>query len=89
MTPKEVELILSNGLFIFPIFQEYGGGNSVYNAVVSSGTIIYFAVDYDPQPAEIQNYVVPYFEGVFEALLNSNNANKYLVGVYGKRTLCN
>lgn len=53
------------------------------------GTIIYFAVDYDPQPVEIQNYVVPYFEGVFEALLNSNNANKYLVGVYGKRTLCN
>ncbi len=105
MTPEEVELILSNGLSIFPIFQEYGGGNSAfsktkginngnsaYNAAVSlgipSGTIIYFAVDYDPQTTEIQNYVVPYFEGVCESLSNSNKTNKYLVGVYGTRNVC-
>lgn len=105
MTKEEIELILSNGLSIFPIFQEYGGGNSAfnktkgiqngdsaYNAAVSfgipSGTIIYFAVDYDPQTAEIQNYVVPYFTGVCESLLSNDKINQYRVGVYGTRNVC-
>lgn len=76
MTKSEVELILKNGLSIFPIFQEYGAENSAFNQqqgythaqkavqaaydlCIPSGTTIYFAVDYDPQEAEITNYVYP------------------------------
>lgn len=48
-------------------------------------SIIYFAVDYDPQDWEIQNKIIPYFQGVRTALLNDKN---YVSGIYGTRNVC-
>ena len=31
---------------------------------IPHGTTIYFAVDYDPQQSEIENYVIDYFKGI-------------------------
>lgn len=45
-------------------------------------SIIYFAVDYDAQEDSIRSKILPYFEGVNEALLD------YKVGVYGSRNVC-
>ena len=103
MTKSEVELILKNGLSIFPIFQEYGAANSAFNQqqgythaqkavqaaydlCIPSGTTIYFAVDYDPQEAEITNYVYPYFKGINQYF--SQIDSPYNIGVYGTRNVC-
>lgn len=103
MTKSEVELILKNGLSIFPIFQEYGAENSAFNQqqgythaqkavqaaydlCIPSGTTIYFAVDYDPQEAEITNYVYPYFKGINQYF--SQIDSPYNIGVYGTRNVC-
>lgn len=48
------------------------------------GTVIYFAADYDVLTADIEKYIIPYFEGVRELL-----SEYYKVGVYGPRMLCN
>lgn len=103
MTKSEVELILKNGLSIFPIFQEYGAANSAFNQqqgynhaqkavqaaydlCIPSRTTIYFAVDYDPQEAEITNYVYPYFKGINQYF--SQIDSPYNIGVYGTRNVC-
>lgn len=104
MTAEEINLILENGLSIFPIFQEYGGGNNAFSRVtgvnnaysahaaaeglgIPFGTTIYFAVDYDPQTTEIYDYIVPYFEGIYEAF-EFHCKRTYGIGVYGTRNVC-
>lgn len=47
-------------------------------------TTIYFAVDYDVRTADIEKYIIPYFENISRTLGSS-----YQVGVYGPRAVCN
>lgn len=50
-------------------------------------SIIYFAVDYDPQGHEIHEYVHPYFEGIRDKLLEGGS-HTYRIGIYGTRNVC-
>ncbi|GAA3007592.1 hypothetical protein Sfulv_51280 [Streptomyces fulvorobeus] len=50
------------------------------------GTTLYFAVDYDAQQWEIDQAIVPYFNGVVAGL--ANQGKKYFHGVYGSRNVC-
>lgn len=50
------------------------------------GTTIYFAVDYDAVPEEIDSAIVPYFHGVAAGL--AYNGKRYIHGVYGSRNVC-
>lgn len=54
---------------------------------IPSGTIIYFAVDCDPQDSEITNYIIPYFAKIFETIVNVYK-NEYRIGIYGTRNVC-
>ncbi len=54
------------------------------NIYIPENAIIYFAVDYDFMDDEVTNRVVPYFEGVYEIMQNSD----YRVGIYGSRNIC-
>jgi peptidoglycan hydrolase-like protein with peptidoglycan-binding domain len=49
-----------------------------------AGTRIYFAVDFDVTDDQIENYVVPHFDGIGTALENSG----YVLGIYGPRNAC-
>lgn len=50
---------------------------------IPEGNVIYFAVDLDPQNADITNYILPYFREL------SNNMDKgFKTGVYGTRNVC-
>lgn len=49
---------------------------------IPADTIIYFAIDFDTTDADIQQYVIPYFKGVWE------NIGDYWVGIYGTRNAC-
>lgn len=55
-----------------------------------AGSAIYFAVDTDFSVAEIQSFVVPYFEGVREGLSTAVNAAPlpFRVGIYGSGLSC-
>ena len=65
---------------------------SAYNAAKSFGlpygTIIYFAVDFDAMDYQITNSIIPYFKGVYNAMLNESRGMRYKVGVYGARNVC-
>ncbi|MEU4682581.1 glycoside hydrolase domain-containing protein [Streptomyces xinghaiensis] len=50
-----------------------------------SGTIIYFAVDYDAMDGEITDFVLPHFRGVMRTIGENSG---YGVGVYGPRNVC-
>lgn len=50
---------------------------------IPKDTIIYFAVDFDAQDHEIQNYILPYFKA-----LSENFDPEYKIGVYGTRNVC-
>lgn len=50
------------------------------------GTPIFFAVDYDASPEDINGVIKQYFEGVQAAL--DDAASKYKVGVYGSGRTC-
>lgn len=52
----------------------------------NTGTVIYFAVDYDATQAEIDSNIVPYFNGVVAGL--ADRGKKYIHGVYGSRNVC-
>lgn len=54
---------------------------------IPTGETIYFAVDCDPQDANITNYIIPYFKKVNEVMRNNYN-NKYVIGIYGTRNVC-
>jgi peptidoglycan hydrolase-like protein with peptidoglycan-binding domain len=51
-----------------------------------AGTIIYFAIDFDATGEQISSNVIPYFQGVQQAL--RTKGGKYRVGVYGSRNVC-
>jgi hypothetical protein len=54
-----------------------------------AGSAIYFAVDADFSAAQIAQFVLPYFEGVHEALdAASGGVSVYRVGVYGSGLVC-
>lgn len=50
---------------------------------IEDNSVIYFAVDTDPQDAEITTYILPYFKSISE-----NISNNFKVGVYGTRNVC-
>lgn len=50
---------------------------------IPKGAIIYFAVDTDPLDYEIQDMIIPYFQG-----LSENFDLDYKIGVYGTRNVC-
>jgi hypothetical protein len=52
------------------------------------GSAIYFGVDVDAMPNEIQDNVIPYFKGVAAALTAANGLPLYQVGVYGSGATC-
>jgi peptidoglycan hydrolase-like protein with peptidoglycan-binding domain len=102
MTSDELEIIFSNGLSVFPIFElgntlsyftEEQGRSDANAALIAakdigfeSGTIIYFAVDFDALDEEVTNNVIPYFKGINEQFSNDNY--NYLIGIYGPRNVC-
>jgi peptidoglycan hydrolase-like protein with peptidoglycan-binding domain len=57
------------------------------NLGFKSGTILYFAVDYDATDDEMECLMFPYFTGIKEAV-ESSRLIPYRVGVYGTRNLC-
>lgn len=65
--------------------------NSAYKYATELGiprdTVIYFAVDCDPQGSEIISNIIPYFKKVYETMKNSKNG-KYKIGIYGTRNVC-
>ncbi|WP_433307735.1 glycoside hydrolase domain-containing protein [Actinoplanes sp. CA-030573] len=52
----------------------------------NTGTVIYFAVDYDATQDDINSAIVPYFKGVVAGL--ASKGKKYVHGVYGSRNVC-
>ncbi|WP_372409240.1 glycoside hydrolase domain-containing protein [Streptomyces luteireticuli] len=50
-----------------------------------SGTIIYFAVDYDAMDGEVTEYIVPHFRGIMRTVGENSG---YGVGIYGPRNVC-
>jgi len=58
---------------------------------IPNGTVIYFAVDTDPQDTDISDYIIPYFRGLWygmqEVIINTN-LEIYKIGIYGTRNAC-
>lgn len=105
LTPSEVTRLSGAGLYIFSIWQKsrsvsyftYAQGSSdAQTAVLSAnylgqttGTPIYFAVDFDALTSDITNNIAPYFQGVNSVLSNSSlNPYGYKIGVYGSNHVC-
>lgn len=65
--------------------------NSAYQYATSLGiprdTVIYFAVDCDPQDTDISNNIIPYFRKV-SSIMNGEKKGLYKVGIYGTRNVC-
>ncbi len=75
-------------------FTSTQGASDAYKAIVAAnslgfgtGTIIYFAVDYDAMDYEVTDNIIPYFEGINEEF-NKFNPNGYRIGIYGPRNIC-
>ncbi|HEV7963787.1 MAG TPA: glycoside hydrolase domain-containing protein [Actinoplanes sp.] len=70
--------------------QGYADALAAHDAAVGhgldTGTVIYFAVDYDAFDTEIDGRVVPYFLGVEAGL--RDRGRRYAHGVYGARNVC-
>ena len=47
---------------------------------------IYFAVDFDASAAEINNYIIPYFNKIADVFAINNST--YRIGVYGSGSVC-
>ena len=81
----------ANTVSYFTESQAVTDTESAYNHAsdlgIPTGTIIYFAVDCDPQDSEITNYIIPYFAKVFSTMVNTYK-NKYKIGIYGTRNVC-
>mgnify|MGYP004608653679 FL=1 len=81
----------ANRVSYFTSARGVSDANSAYeyatNLGIPSGTVIYFAVDCDPQDTDITNYIIPYFASVSNTMKNSKNG-KYKVGIYGTRNTC-
>jgi peptidoglycan hydrolase-like protein with peptidoglycan-binding domain len=57
------------------------------NLNIPTNTVIYFAVDCDPQDWQITNNIIPYFAKIYSTMVNSYD-NKYKIGIYGTRNVC-
>lgn len=54
-----------------------------------AGSAIYFSVDFDASPAEIENEIAPYFKGIKQAFdEESAGSPEYRLGVYGSGLVC-
>jgi hypothetical protein len=54
-----------------------------------TGSAVYFAVDYDASPADVQGPITDYFNGVAQGLTAaSGGAPSYEIGVYGSGLVC-
>src|SRR5262245_48658297 len=54
-----------------------------------SGSAIYFSVDFDANPAEIENQVAPYFAGIKNAFTQESGGQvNYRVGAYASGLVC-
>lgn len=58
------------------------------NHRIPRGTIIYFAVDTDPQDWAINSYILPYFKALRDEMTFSLG-NYYNIGIYSTRNVCN
>ncbi|MEE0427736.1 MULTISPECIES: glycoside hydrolase domain-containing protein [Bacillota] len=103
MTRSEVELILKNGLSIFPIFQEYGASNSAFNqeqGYIQAKKAIQAASNLGiPEETTIyfavdydpqESEIINYVYPYFQGInLYFAQSNKeYNIGVYGTRNVC-
>ena len=77
-------------------FSNPKGRSDAYTAISNveklgfkTGTIIYFAVDYDAIDAEVTSNILPYFKAISETFKKAVNKKGYRVGVYGARNICN
>ncbi|MFI6077083.1 glycoside hydrolase domain-containing protein [Actinoplanes sp. NPDC051343] len=52
----------------------------------ATGTVVYFAVDYDATQDQIDSNIIPYFRGVVSGL--ADKGKKYIHGVYASRNVC-
>lgn len=52
----------------------------------ASGTIVYFAVDYDMMEEQVTSNVIPYFQSI--ASVFGSHQNTYRIGAYGARHVC-
>lgn len=81
----------ANSVSYFTEEQAVEDVNSAYtyatNLEIPAGTIIYFAVDCDPQDYQITSNIIPYFKKVYETMRDSKN-RKYRIGIYGTRNVC-
>ncbi|MFI2201652.1 glycoside hydrolase domain-containing protein [Streptomyces sp. NPDC020192] len=99
----ELQTIADNGLRCFPIYQTYGrgaddfsyplgraAGQAAVNAALDhgfkTGTRIFFAVDFDALDQDVTSSVLPHFKGIVDAL--ADDGNRYAIGVYGPRNVC-
>jgi hypothetical protein len=53
-----------------------------------SGSVIYFAVDFDATAAEVRDLIVPYFRGASDAFAELTGEQNYVIGVYGSGAVC-
>ena len=81
----------ANTVSYFTETQAVTDANSAYEYATNLGiprdTVIYFAVDCDPQDTQITSNIIPYFKKVSETMKNSKNS-KYKIGIYGTRNVC-
>ena len=68
---------LSDAVYAYKAAKSYG---------FKEGTIIYFGVDFDALGTDINEKIIPYFEGIKEKMSELNNY--YKIGVYGPRGVC-
>ena len=54
------------------------------NFKIPSGTIVYFAVDYDATEAEVESNIIPYFKAIYDTF-DEINMHGYKIGIYGPR----
>lgn len=74
---------------------EIDGGAAFQRAFdlgLPADTIIYFAVDVDTTSDQIESYIIPYFQGINDALVNFglkwDYFYTYRIGIYGPRNVC-
>ena len=99
LTASEAKIIHNAGLKIISFYQDSNnqasyfnyswGVNDAYNALARASQAgqtdgaIFFAVDYDATDSEIQNNIVPYFQGVAATI-----GSTYAIGIYGSGAVC-
>ena len=58
------------------------------NHRIPKGSVIYFAVDTDPQDSQINNIILPYFKALRNEMMTSQDGY-YQIGIYSTRNTCN